>query len=615
MIPRTIPELFLNAVERHDKRELMMYKVAGEYVPISAREFREEVELGAHGLIELGIEPGDRVALLSENRPGWAFADLSALFAGAWSVPIYTSLPAEEVQFILTDSGATACFVSTQEQLAKVDAVRRLCPALRHVITLDPIDRRDGSSMSAHALVDLGKRAHADRPDAVTERLRKIGPLNTATILYTSGTTGRPKGVMLSHRNFVSNVVDSLACLPISSDDVHLSFLPLSHSFERTAGYYVMLHAGVTIAFAESIDAVPQNMAEVRPTVMTSVPRLYEKMYARVLQKAHESGGLEKRLVLWARRVAIEWAEKTVTGEEMGAALALRYRLADRLVLAKIRERTGGRLRLFVSGGAPLAPVIAKFFYGAGLPILEGYGLTETSPVITVNRIDAIRFGTVGQPIPNVEIRIDPDPDRPPDPGRAQRDGEILVRGPNVMQGYFNLPELTAQAITEDGWFRTGDIGFVDGEGYLTITDRKKDLLKTSGGKYIAPQPIENELKASKYVSQAVVVGNRRKYATALIVPNADNLSRWAREQGLPADPAKLVEAEEVRALYRGIVDDLNRSKASFETIKDFRLLAEEFSIEAGELTPTLKVKRRVVEEKHADLIDTMYEEEVPAEA
>jgi long-chain acyl-CoA synthetase len=610
VIPRTIPELFLDAVERHDKREFMLYKTAGEYLPISAREFREEVELGAHGLIGLGIEAGERVAVLSENRPGWAFADLATLFAGAWSVPIYTSLVADEVQYILADSGATACFVSTQEQLAKIDAVRLRCPSLRRVITLDPIDRHDGSSMTARSLVDLGKRMRAERPDAVAERLERMGPEHTATILYTSGTTGRPKGVMLSHRNLVTNVVDSLACFPIASEDVHLSFLPLSHSFERTAGYYIMLYAGATIAYAESVDTVPQNMAEVRPTVMTSVPRLYEKMYARVLQGASEAGGLKKHLVFWARSVGIAWAEKKVTGARIGAGLALRHGLADRLVFAKIRQRTGGRLRFFVSGGAPLAPVIAKFFYGAGLPILEGYGLTETSPVISANRIDAIRFGTVGRPIPHVEVRIEPDPDRP------QGDGEIQVRGPNVMQGYFNLPDKAAEVITEDGWFRTGDIGVIDGEGFLTITDRMKDLLKTSGGKYIAPQPIENELKISKYVSQAVVVGNRRKYATALIVPNSENLAQWARERGLSAaDPGQLIEAAEVHTLYRGIIDAVNGSKASYETIKDFRLLPEDFSIAAGELTPTLKVKRRVIEEKYAELIDTMYEEEVPAGA
>jgi long-chain acyl-CoA synthetase len=608
--PRTIPELFLRAVERHDLRDFMLYKAAGEYVSIPAHEFRQEVELAAHALIELGVAPGDRVALLSENRPGWAFADLAIQFAGAWSVPIYTSLLEDEIQYILEDSGAVACFVSTQEQLAKIDAVRDRCPALRHVFTLDPIERDDGSIRTAHALVELGQQVRHDRPEALGRRLDAIDPEDTASILYTSGTTGRPKGVMLSHRNFVTNVVDSLACLPIISDDRHLSFLPLSHSFERTAGYYVMIHAGVTIAYAESVDTVPQNMQEVRPTVMTSVPRLYEKMYARVLQNAHEEGGIKKRLVFWARRVAIQWAEASTSGRRVGRALALRHRIADRLVFSKIRARTGGRLRFFCSGGAPLAPVIAKFFYGAGIPILEGYGLTETSPVIAVNRMESIKFGTVGPPIPHVEVKIEPDPEH------RDHEGEILVRGPNVMQGYYKLPDKTAEVFTPDGWFRTGDIGFLDSDGCLTITDRKKDLLKTSGGKYIAPQPIENELKMSRYVSQAVVVGNKRKYATVLIVPNFDNLAAWARENGVgPADPGTLIESEAVRSLYEGVLEPINRARPSYETLKDFRLLPDDFTIEAGELTPTMKVKRRVVEEKYADLIGTMYEEEVPAEA
>jgi long-chain acyl-CoA synthetase len=348
----------------------------------------------------------------------------------------------------------------------------------------------------------------------------------------------------------------------------------------------------------------------VRPTVMTSVPRLYEKMYARVLQNAHEEGGIKKRLVFWARRVAIQWAEADTSGRRVGRALALRHRIADRLVYSKIRARTGGRLRFFCSGGAPLAPVIAKFFYGVGIPILEGYGLTETSPVIAVNRMESIRFGTVGPPIPHVEVKIEPDPER------RDHEGEILVRGPNVMQGYYKLPDKTAEVFTPDGWFRTGDIGLIDADGCLTITDRKKDLLKTSGGKYIAPQPIENELKMSRYVSQAVVVGNKRKYATVLIVPNFDNLATWAREHGVgPAEPETLIESEAVRSLYEGVLEPINRARPSYETLKDFRLLPTDFTIEAGELTPTMKVKRRVVEEKYADLIGTMYEEEVPAEA
>jgi long-chain acyl-CoA synthetase len=606
--PRTIPELFLQAVERHDRPDFMRYKTAGVWTKIPAREFREDVELAAHGLIALGVEPGDRVALLSENRPGWAFADLAALSAGAWSVPIYTSLTPDEVQFILADSGARACVVSTAAQLAKVEEVRGRCPALRCVIALDPIERSEEWLHTARQLVERGREARAARPGAVDERRAALDPESTATILYTSGTTGRPKGVMLSHRNLVSNALDALESLAITSSDLHLSWLPLSHSFERLAGYYIMIHSGVSIAYAESIEKVVDNMQEVRPSLTTGAPRLYEKMYAAVLQSASEAGGLKKTIAFWARRVGIEYAEAEVGGSGAGAWLRLQRRIADRLVYSKIRAKVGGNFRFFISGSAPLAPVIMKFFYAAGMPILEGYGLTETSPVVSVNTFEHLKFGTVGRPIQNVEVRIEPDPDRP------EGDGEILIRGPNVMQGYYHLPEKTAEVLTPDGWFRTGDIGILDAEGFLSITDRKKDLIKTSGGKYVAPQPIENELKTSRYVTQAVVVGNKRKYASVLIVPNFDNLAAWARQQGLAIeDRGALLEQAPVQELFDQVLEKLNAGRPSYETIKKFRILAEDFTIDAGELTPTLKVKRGKIEEKYSDLIDTMYEEEIPA--
>ena len=605
-LPRTIPELFQQAVERHDNPAFMCYKAGGQFVSIPAREFQKEVELAAFGLIELGVQQGDRVALLSENRPGWAFADLATLSVGAWSVPIYTSLMPDEVEYILDDCGAVACFVSTAEQLAKIEAVRARCPALKHVITLEPIESTDPSIMTARSLLERGQAFRATSPGVLEQRLAAIEPEHTASILYTSGTTGQPKGVMLSHNNFVSNVIDGLKSLAILTTDTHLSFLPLSHSFERTGGYYIMMYAGTTIAYAESVDTVIDNMAEVKPTVMTSVPRLYEKLYAGVLQKATDAGGLKKQLVFWARRIGIKYAEKRVAGERIPVRLALQYHIADRLVFSKIRELVGGRLRFFVSGGAPLAPVIAKFFYAAGMPIMEGYGLTETSPVISINTFGAIRFGTVGKPIENVDVKIEPDPNRP------GGEGEILVRGPNIMQGYYNLPEKTAEVLSPDGWFRTGDIGLIDDDGFIVITDRKKDLIKTSGGKFVAPQPLENELKTSRYVSQAVVVGNRRKYASVLLVPNMDSVLRYAREHDMETDdPHAVLESSEVQALFEKLLEKINHDKASYETLKKFCLVPEDFTIEAGELTPTLKVKRRVIEEKYDHLIDTMYEPEV----
>ena len=608
--PRTVPELFDLSVERFDKPDFMRYKVSGEYVDISAAEFREEVDLAGHALLARGVEAGDRVAIFSENRPGWAFADLAILSVAAWSVPIYTSLMPDEIRYILEDSGAVGCFVSSTELLAKVASIRGRCPALRFIVLLDPAEQTvDPSTVTAHELIAEGKRQREVDPEGVARRKAAIVPDDVASLLYTSGTTGQPKGVMLSHRNFVSNVIDSLQRLDISSTDTHLSFLPLSHSFERTAGYYVMIYAGATIAYAESIDTVPDNLREVRPTVVTSVPRLYEKIYAKVLQGASDAGGLKKQIFFWARRVGIAWAEKKVEGHAIGHGLGMRYALADRLVFSKLRAATGGRIRFFVSGGAPLAPVIAKFFYAAGIPILEGYGLTETSPVITVNTFEHQRFGAVGRPIPNVEVRIEADPDRP------DGDGEILVRGPNIMLGYYGLPEKTAAVMTGDGWFRTGDIGFVDDDGFLVITDRKKDLIKTSGGKYVAPQPLENALKLSKFVSQAVVVGDRRKYVSALIVPNPENLRAWAEQQGLTVDdPVALLTHPDVQRIFEREIERINEGRASYETVKVFRLLPDDFTIEAGELTPTLKVKRRVIQERHAALIDTMYEDALLAD-
>jgi long-chain acyl-CoA synthetase len=606
--PRTIPELFLQAVERHDRADFMRYKAGGDWALIPAREFREEVELAAHGLIALGVRAGDRVALLSENRPGWALADLAALSVGAWSVPIYTSLTPDEVQFILEDSGARACVVSTEQQLAKVEEVRSRCPELVRVIVLDPVERDEPWLDTARQLVERGREARANSPGAVDQRRMAIDPESTATILYTSGTTGRPKGVMLSHRNLVSNAIDALESLAITSSDLHLSWLPLSHSFERLAGYYIMIHAGVSIAYAESIEKVVDNMREVRPTLTTGAPRLYEKMYAAVLQSASEAGGLKKAIAFWARRVGIEYSEAEVDGGGASAWLKLQRGIADRLVFSKIRARVGGNIHFFVSGSAPLAPVIIKFFYAAGMPIMEGYGLTETSPVVSVNTFEHMRFGSVGRPIRNVEVRIEPDPDRP------EGDGEVLVRGPNVMQGYYHLPEKTAEVLSADGWFRTGDIGMLDADGFLSITDRKKDLIKTSGGKYVAPQPIENEIKTSRYVSQAVVVGNKRKYASVLIVPNFENLETWARAQGLATEDREALLADPaVTRLYEEVLEKVNANRPSYETIKKVGLLPHDFTIDAGELTPTLKVKRGKIEEKYSGLIDTLYETEIPA--
>jgi long-chain acyl-CoA synthetase len=431
----------------------------------------------------------------------------------------------------------------------------------------------------------------------VKRRAAEVAPENLATLIYTSGTTGDPKGVMLTHDNIVSNVHGALAAFgDFGPRDVALSFLPLCHIFERMGGHYLMLQQGVTIAYAESVEKVPANMVEVRPTLMLSVPRLYEKMYARVREKVAADSALKQRIFRWALGVGRQVFHGRVEHRNPGLGLRARHALADRLVFAKIRERTGGRLRLFVSGGAPLAREIGEFFGAVGLIILEGYGLTETSPVIAVNRPDRMKPGSVGPPLQNVEVNI-------------AEDGEILTRGPHVMQGYYHKPEATAEAIDRDRWFHTGDVGIIDAEGFLVITDRKKDIIVTSGGKKIAPQPIENVLKTNPLIGEIVMIGNKRNFPSALIVPNFDNLQKWARAHGVTAASAEdLVRDPRVVALYDQTIKDLTKDLAQFERIKKVALLPREFTLEAGELTPTLKVKRRVVEQKYKDVIDQLYE-------
>jgi long-chain acyl-CoA synthetase len=440
----------------------------------------------------------------------------------------------------------------------------------------------------------LGAAAEA-RHRRWQDEAREARPDDLATLIYTSGTTGDPKGVMLTHGNFVSNVLSALQVLHIGPEDSALSLLPLSHSFERMAGHYSMFHAGVTVAYAESLEAVAANMLEVRPTVTLAVPRLYEKIYARVLENALSGSGLKRRIFFWAKRNAETWADLVLARRPVPGGLALKKRLADRLVFSKLRARTGGRIRFFVSGGAPLSADIAKFFYAAGMPVLEGYGLSETSPVITVSSYEAPRMGAVGKPIPGVEVKI-------------AEDGEILCRGPNIMKGYFNKPEATREAIDANGWFHTGDIGELDADGYLRITDRKKDIIVTAGGKNIAPQPIENAVKTNKFVLNAVMIGDKRKFPLMLVVPNPDAVTAWARERGLPADDyARLLAHPDVAAkVEREIMGNL-RDLASYETPKKFVLLQDDFTIESGELTPTLKVKRRVVEKKYATEIEAAY--------
>jgi long-chain acyl-CoA synthetase len=526
-------------------------------------------------------------------------ADLAILTAGGVTVPVYPTLSAPQVRYLLQDSGARAVIASTRMQLDKVQEVRHQVPALEAIVLVEGISDSDSPSvLSFEGLAERGHSRMTGEWGAAKEyrdSARAIRPEQLATIIYTSGTTGEPKGVMLSHGNLVANLKASAQVLQLSEEDTALSFLPLSHSFERLVSYIYLL-SGVTVVFAESLETIGRDINMVKPTLLTGVPRVYEKLHARIMEKGQATPGIKGSLFRWAIDAGLARGRATLRGRSVGPFKSLQAALADRLVLEKIRAGLGGRVRYMISGSAPLPTGIAEFFQGVGLPILEGYGLTETSPVLTVNRPDAARVGTVGPAIPGVELRI-------------AEDGEVLARGPNVMSGYYNKPEATSEVL-KDGWFHTGDIGTIDEHGYLRITDRKKDLLVTSGGKKIAPQPIEGVLKRSPIVAEAVLLGDRRRFAAVLIVPEFAALERRLKDLGLPpASRADLVTRPDVLALYQEIVEALNGSLSQFERIKKFILLPAEFSIQSGELTPTLKVKRKVVEERYKGQIEALYAE------
>ena len=594
-VPGTLNQLFFESAERYDKPDALQYKSGEKFVPISHREILDRVRHLARGLQLSGVKSGDRVAILSENRPEWAMADYACLTAALTDVPIYPTLPAEQIAYVLGDSGAVAIFVSNAEQAAKIASIRGEVPALKTVIAFEA--GTPTADMMLSALEELGARD--ENAESIAEYRRQaygVQPGDLATLIYTSGTTGPPKGVMLTHDNIHSNVAGTRVKIPFAGDDVSLSFLPLSHIFQRM-GDYMMFATGTSIAYAENFDKVPVNIQEIRPTIVLSVPRLYEKIFARVLQNAVASGAVKRRIFFWARGVAEQRADLMLAGRQPGWLAERKYRIADKLVFAKIKQRTGGRLRYFVSGGAPLAPEINKFFYSVGLTILEGYGLTETSPVIAVNTPDAFRIGTVGKPIAGVEVKI-------------AADGEILTRGSGVMKGYYNNAVATAEAIDSEGWFHTGDIGELR-DGFLAITDRKKDIIVTAGGKNIAPQPIENRIKTNKYVSQVVMIGDKRKFPSLLVVPNFEQLETWAkRGKILWTQRSQLLAMPSVQAkMNKEVIGELD-GLAHFEIPKKIALLEQDFSIERGELTPTQKVKRRVVDKNYKSLIDSLYAED-----
>ncbi len=591
---QNLTQLFLDAVDRYGtKRAAQRYKSGGIWHNVNHQQLARKIKLASVGLRDLGLKPGDRVAILSETRAEWAIADYACLMARCVDVSVYPTLPPDQISYILRDSGARAIFVSNAEQREKVSKIRHEVSELRWVLTFEDVVGSDDET-TLPGLIQRGASVEEKHVGHVDDALG-AKPNDLAAIIYTSGTTGDPKGVMLTHGNFCSNVLAVSQILRCGPEDSCLSFLPLAHSLERMGGHYYMFHNGVTINYAEDMDSLAADMLEVRPTVMLAVPRVFEKIYARVLENALEGGSLKRRFFFWAKRNAEQWAGLELEGEAIPRPLALKKAIADKLVFAKLRKRTGGRIRFFVSGGAPLSAEIARFFYAAGLTIAEGYGLTETSPVVSLNSIEDVRIGSVGRPLSDVDVRI-------------AEDGEVLCRGPNVMQGYYNQPDATDSAIDGDGWFHTGDIGEIDPDGYISITDRKKDIIVTAGGKNIAPQPIENKIKLNKYVLNAVMLGDKQRFPIILVVPHIGALQAWANERKMnDLDTTEMLAHPDIIAKVEREVMLQLRGLASYETPKKTLLIEKDFTIDDGALTPTMKVKRRVIEQRYADLIRRAY--------
>lgn len=595
--PNTIAGMFEKVCDRYAGRmDKIVYarKRDGEWKGVTHDELRHQVEAFALGLLDAGLVPGERVGIVSENRMEWVVADFAMACIGIVDVPVFPTLSATQLAEIFQDCSASAIIVSTRLQAQKLVSVLDRLPSVRRIVVLNDDAAIHPSFLTFASVLEKGRRSDdaATRRSKLSAMIQRVHSDDLLTLIYTSGTTGQPKGVMLTHGNITANIAGGLAAIPMSESDVLLSYLPLCHSYERMAGYYLAFCVGATTYFAESIETVAENLQEVRPTVATSVPRLFERIKMRVEHTASRKAGLANALFLWACEQGRAW--------DLGDRSFLRQArraLADKLVFARIRKRTGGRLRFFVSGGAALNVDVGGFFRMVGIPILEGYGLTETSPVLAVNRVGDQTLGTVGPPLPNVEIRI-------------ASDGEICARGPNVMKGYWNNPQATSEIIDPDGWLHTGDIGEFDDAGRLRITDRKKHLLVTSGGKNVAPGPIEQEVLTSPLIDQIMLVGDGRDFCAALLVLDDESLKERYRSLGLVlGDTIAARHSEDTRRLVANELATIQKHRSKFEKIRRFAILDEPFTVDNGLLTPTLKVRRRAVEARWRDVIESMYKE------
>lgn len=593
--PKTLGELFLKSIHRNPRHDALSFKKDGSWHHMSTDEVTRKASSIAAGLGCLGIRQGDRVAILASNSPDWTLTDAGCQIAGVVDVPIYTTLAKASVKYVLNDSGARVIFIEGRELLDYVREILPECPSIEKIVLFDE-SAVEGEMISLRELIAKGESELGENPSLAADLASKVGPDDMATLIYTSGTTGEPKGVRLTHTNLMSNAIDASEKYGFSIADTALSVLPLSHVFERSA-MYLYLFNGMAVYYAESIEKVADNLKEVKPTIFVGVPRIFEKVYAKAKLGASQASAAKESIFDWAIEIAKTIARHKEDGKSLSLGLALKARLADAVVFSKLRAFFGGNLRFCITGGAALSDTIYLIFTGAGIPIMQGYGLTETSPVTSSNNPIDSRLGSVGKPIRCVEVRI-------------ASDGEVEVCGPNVMLGYYNKPEANNEAFTEDGWFKTGDIGELDKDGFLRITDRKKELFKTSGGKYIAPAPIEQMIKGSRFVAQAVLIGNERKFASALIVPSFEQLDSYLKHKGIaPMTPEEMCTSPVINDLLERQVAKLTDGLGNFETVKKIRLLPAELTVESGELTPTLKVRRRIVDEKYKNLIEDMYKE------
>ncbi|MBI3123366.1 MAG: long-chain fatty acid--CoA ligase [Ignavibacteriales bacterium] len=595
---KTISQLYQIMTKEFGKgieRPALKHRVGEQWVGITYDELARQTDLFALGLASMGVKRNDKVAIIAENRPEWVYSDFAILGLGAIDVPLYPISTSETIEFCVNNSESVGIIVSNKFQLNKVLKVRNSCKTLRFIVVMNNDEK--GLEKDVFTFADIqskGLEFQRNNPSYFDDSLKLCQENDLCTIIYTSGTTGEPKGVMLTHKNITSNVKGAHEVFDIGETDIFLSFLPLCHIFERMGGYYTAFSCGATIAYAESIEKVSQNLKEIQPTIMTAVPRLFERIYSKIKRNVDSQPEKKQKIFNWAIELGKEFQVAKKSGHPIPIFLSLKRKLADKLVYHKLREATGGRLRFFISGGAALSRELGLFFEAVGILVIEGYGLTESSPVICCNRVNDYKFGTVGKPYPGVEIKI-------------AKDGEILAYGPNIMQGYYKNKKETDETIKE-GWLHTGDIGVFDAEGFLIITDRKKHLFKTSGGKYIAPTPIENMFLASKYIDQFILIGDRRMFLSALIVPDYEALKEYADANRIPyKNVEELVEMKQIYELLDKELGQFQKKLANFERVRKFAVLDKPFTIETGELTPSLKVKRKVIEERYKGLIEDMY--------